>query len=1005
MSATSRSVDPLSSQSLLRIGFVDVDRARRMLAEPAVASTVIGEALTDMAVAADADVTLLIVSRLLTCEQADFYQRVISSDPHGRRRLYRLIGISASLGEWLIRRPKQGESVITQQPIPTASQLQHELLTAVQATETAGMQVAGITGQEAYVQLRRAYRCALLRIVSSDINDDAELADITRANSDLADAVLAASLAISRAETPDHEQVHLGIVAMGKSGAQELNYVSDVDVIFVAEPATGAIPEPTAMRIGTKLAQTLMNITVAATIEGAIWEVDAGLRPEGKSGALVRTLASTMDYYRRWAKTWEFQALLKARPAAGDLELAREFVEQTRPLVWEASRRPEFVADVQAMRRRVEKNIPATHAGRALKLGPGGIRDIEFSVQMLQMVHGSSDITVRSANTLQALEQLATWGYVARVDAAQLVAAYTFQRTLEHRLQLRKLRRTHTLPDNRDDLRWLGRSLGYSPDPIKELERRWKEVSRNVRRLHEKLFYRPLLNAVCKLEPGEARLTPQAAQDRLTMLGFTDPAGALRHLEALSSGVSRRAAIQRTLLPVMLGWFAEGIDPDAGLLGFRHVSESLGATPWYLRLLRDESVVAQRLAYLLSTSKYASDLLTKAPEAVRILSKQDSMRPLSASALGAEMQAVAERYANAMRAGAAVRAIRRRELFRISAANLTGLIDVEQVGQALSQLTDAAIHATLRAAMAQVSVEMGMAAPTRIAVIAMGRLGGREMSYASDADVMYVHQPNDPHQVQIAGTYAKRVITVMREALSVPSSEPPILLDADLRPEGKQGVLVRTLDSYIAYYQKFSASWEAQALLRARSCAGDAQLGAAFIAAINPVRYPQSGITVDDLINIRRLKARMESERLPRGVDPRRHLKLGPGGLSDVEWTVQLLQLQQGHRQPQLRTTSTIEALQVASELDLIPAADTQILREAWQISSRIRNAHTLVVGKASDVIPSNIERLSGLARVLGYEPGHTEDAVEEYLRATRRARRVFDQQFYGIQPETQYEM
>ncbi len=996
MSKASRSSDPTTTAALAGVGFTDLDKARRLWAEPALAAIASREVVGDFSVAADPDLALLLLSRLLDepgCP-ADV-GLALASDQERRRRLLRMLGLSAGLGEILLRHPEWYEIACDEPTWPSAEQVRAELLTAVGADPTAEFPTAAQGGHDAYVELRRAYGRAMVRIANADLNSAAEVSDITAALSEAADAVLDTSLAIARAEVENHDCARLGIVAMGKCGAGELNYLSDVDVIFVAEPARDDVSEDVALRVATQIAQRLMNVTVASTIEGSIWEVDAGLRPEGKSGALVRTLSSHLGYYDRWAKTWEFQALLKARAAAGDMELARAFVAETRPLVWSASRRDDFVADVQQMRRRVEQNIPSKHAGRELKLGPGGLRDIEFSVQMLQMVHGSSDITVRAPGTLAALEQLATWGYVGREDARALADAYAFQRTLEHRLQLRSLRRTHMLPDAPEDLRWLGRSLGLKPDPGEELLKRWRAISLDVRRLHEKLFYRPLLNAVAKLEPGQARLTPEAAADRLTMLGYRDPAGALRHLQALSSGVSRRAAIQRTLLPVMLDWFARGPDPDAGLLGFRHVSDELGATPWYLRLLRDESAVAERLALILSTSRYASELLVRAPEAVQILADSAPLMPVDRGALVAEMRAVGRRHSSAESAMAAVRGIRRRELFRTAAADLIADVPVETVAEALAVITDATIDAALASAIAESEQQRGESLPTRLLIVAMGRLGGRDVSYASDADVMFVHDPLPGADPVEAANVARDVFNRVRAGLSVPSPDPALELDADLRPEGRQGPLVRTLESYAAYYQRFSAPWEAQALLKARPLAGDSELAEQFTVIIDPVRYPAAGLSPTDLLQVRRLKARMESERLPRGVDPRRHTKLGPGGLSDVEWVVQLIQQQYGHREWGLRTTSTPEAMAVAVAEGFIPAKDADRLMAAWRLASRMRNANTLVLGKPSDTIPGDVREIAAVSRVLGYEPGQSSDMLEVYFRTARRARKAFDRRFF----------
>jgi glutamate-ammonia-ligase adenylyltransferase len=650
---------------------------------------------------------------------------------------------------------------------------------------------------------------------------------------------------------------------------------------------------------------------------------------------------------------------------------------------------------VQAMRRRVESNVPTHGADRELKLGPGGLRDVEFSVQLLQLVHGRSDVMLRSSNTLLALEALATWGYVGLEDAATLAQAYRFLRTLEHRLQLYRLRRTHTMPTAEPDLRRIARTLGYRTNPIEELTKEWKRQAREVRRIHEKLFYRPLLQAVARLDAGEARLTPEAAEQRLRALGYVDPAGALRHLESLSSGVSRRAAIQRTLLPVLLGWFADGPDPDAGLLAFRRVSDELGSTPWYLRLLRDESVVAERMAHLLTTSRYATELLLRAPDGVVMLADDGELTPRSLETLLKEAQATAERHDDPAVAVASLRASRRRELFRIAVAELLQIAPIDQAGMAISDVAIATITGALQVAKRSVRSEHPLVDHIRFTVIGMGRFGGSELGLSSDADVMFVYDAPDVDETA-AGKAAFALANELRALLMAPSTDPPLDIDADLRPEGRQGPLVRTLASYASYYERWSSPWEAQALLRASVVAGDAGLGSQFLALIEPLRYPPAGLSADQVREIRRLKARMEAERLPRGADPALHIKLGRGGLSDVEWTIQLLQMQHGAQVPALQTTRTLGALDAAVAANVIRADQAHDLREAWRIATAIRNANILVRDRASDQVPTDVRELRGIGYALGYPLDNTGQLVEDYQRATRRARNVMEQIFYG---------
>ncbi|MFD9793962.1 bifunctional [glutamine synthetase] adenylyltransferase/[glutamine synthetase]-adenylyl-L-tyrosine phosphorylase [Streptomyces sp. NPDC059070] len=981
---------------LLRFGFTDPSTAERHLDAPELASVRADPVLLD-ALGATADPDLALAGLVRIVEAQDPAERqalltTLTSAKPLRDRLLGVLGASEALADHLARHPGDWHALVTYEAA--------DLHPGVVEFER------GLASAQDPVALRVAYRRCLLTIAARDVCGTTDVAETAAELADLATATLRAALAIARAAAPaDAAQCRLAVIAMGKCGGHELNYVSDVDVIFVGEPADGA-DERAGLQAATRLAAHLMRICSETTVEGTIWPVDANLRPEGRNGPLVRTLSSHLAYYQRWAKTWEFQALLKARPVAGDPQLGEAYVEAVSPLVWQAAERDNFVADVQKMRRRVVDNIPAAQVDRELKLGPGGLRDVEFAVQLLQLVHGRADATLHSGTTLDALGALAAGGYVGRADAAQLDEAYRFLRAMEHRIQLYRLRRTHLVPEDEADLRRLGRSLGLRTEPVTTLHREWRKHASAVRRLHEKLFYRPLLDAVAQLAPGETRLSPRAAGQRLEALGYADPAAALRHLEALSSGVTRKAAIQRTLLPVLLGWFADSADPDAGLLGFRKVSDALGKTPWYLRLLRDEGAAAENLARVLSAGRLAPDLLLRAPEAVAILGDPEGLKPRGREVLEQEVLAAVGRAETAEGAVAAARGVRRRELFRTAAADLIGSYGTEEnpaeedpgalvdrVGKAVTDLNAATVAGALRAA---VRAEWGDTLPTRFAVIGMGRFGGNELGYGSDADVLFVHEPREQDDEQEAASAAGRVVAEMRRLLQLPTTDPPLLIDADLRPEGRSGPMVRTLGSYAAYYRRWSLVWESQALLRAEPMAGDAELGRRFTELIDPLRYPAEGLGEDAVREIRRLKARMESERLPRGADPTLHTKLGRGGLSDVEWTVQLLQMRHGWAEPGLRTTRTREALSAAHSAGLIATEDAGILDDAWVLATRVRNGVMLVRGRSGDTFPSDGRELAAVGRYLGYEPGHVGDMLDDYRRVTRRARAVVERLFYG---------
>ncbi len=994
-----------SIAKLARYGFLDAEQAAASVLGDGLAlwdlnlqcpvDDAAGDVLAALGSSADPDLAARQLHRLTEVD-ADVLAAV-RHDAGLRTALLAVLSCSAALGDHLTAQPDLWRTLLA--PVTQANSL-----AAFQAELTAA--VSGGVGADAE-SLRLAYRRALLRVVAADLTGQIDLEEVMSQLSDLADATLGAALAIAEAEQPAQAaQCRLAVIAMGKCGAQELNYVSDVDVIFVAEPTDPDASVDAAMRDASGLAHRMMEICRLVA-----WPVDAALRPEGKDGPLVRTLSSHLAYYRRWARTWEFQALLKARPAAGDLALGHRWIAEVSPLVWQAADRPEVVSDVRTMRRRVERQLAPRSADREIKLGPGGLRDIEFAVQLLQLVHGRGDERLRERATLPALRALVAGGYVGRADGEQLVDSYRFLRAVEHRLQLQRLRRTHVVPQDDVAQRWLAQSLGYRPDArhdaVTRFRRDWSGHASQVRRLHEKLLYRPVLEAVAKVPSDALRLAPESARRRLEVLGFADPAGALRHIGALTSGVSRTAAIQRTLLPVLLSEFADAPEPDRGLLGYRSVSDTLGSTPWYLRLLRDEGPVALRMARLLAMSRYVTDLLARDPEALRLLVNDTDLAPRSAAALADGMRSVVRRHDDPAAAVHAVRALRRRELFRIAAADLLGLLDVQGVGHALAELTDAVLAAVLTTATRAV---WGDQASARIAVIGMGRLGGREMSYASDADVIFVHEPEPGATDQAASDGVRQVAEQMRSMLSAPAPDPPLGLDTSLRPEGRGGPVSRTLDAYQKYYQRWAGVWEAQALLRARFVCGDPDLAARFFGLADDWRYPSDGLTDVQVREIRRIKARVERERLPRGADPSTHTKLGRGGLSDVEWTVQLLQLRHAGRHAPpgaetpravggavtLRDTGTLEALAAARQAGLIPEADSEALAAAWLFASRVRNATTLVRGKASDQLPRHGAELAGIARVLGWPVGSDPgEFVDHYLRNSRRARQVVEHTFY----------
>ena len=990
--STSRSSGALAS--LAKFGFTDLDGTIAKLDELV---DLVGDSgrssLASISKSANPDQALDNLIKL-SRDSTTAVKKVLAKE-ESALRLCKLLGASSALAEFVTLNPE-----VLSEFNKEAKLLDREGYIALLLASVNDMKQGSA---QQITSLRKAYRTELVKIAIFDLSALDPMAvqqRVSLALADIAAAALEAGLAIARRElffTSDHglfsqEEVmatKLAVIGMGKGGAGELNYISDVDVIFVAEAKDDSIDTARMLEIATKLATRMMRAMDSTNPEPPLWQVDANLRPEGKAGALVRTLDSHISYYSRWAENWEFQALLKARPIAGDKELGKAYFDAMNPLVWESTQRDNFVESVQKMRERVSGNIPQDEVDRQIKLGPGGLRDIEFTVQLMQLVHGRTDSSVRAADTLTAIDQLSSGGYMGRSEAAEFSGHYKFLRVLEHRIQMSKMRRTHLMPIDADEQRSIARSinLGWSAEELRSF---WSDVKLEVRALHQRIFYRPLLAAVSKAS-GDLELSSEQASDRLLAIGYLNPEGALQHIKALTSGLTRRAQIQRQLLPVLLQWFSEGTDPDSALLAFRRLSENLGESHWYLRMLRDSSGAAERLSIALSNSRLATSLLELIPEGAAWFEDLDSLKPTSLEDLNEQSSSLATRHEDLDDFAKAVRHIRRRETLRLALGAVVGELNILEIASGLSDLSEWYLS-TLTSAI-KLSMEQETESSIDFGIVAMGRFGGQELGFGSDADLMFVYRTIDASDTERSQKQAERIISELHRLVTDPQLE--FQIDMDLRPEGKNGSVARSIDSYRAYYSRWGDIWENQALLRARVIYGSEALVSEFNEVIDKYRYPEE-LAEKSVIEIRRIKARMETERLPQGADPKRHLKLGRGSLSDIEWLVQLLQLKHGSEHPQIRTPKTLDALDALVDCNLIEEHEAKVLRDAWILTSRVRSSGVLWSNKVSDVLSLDRRQLEGMARILEYPRGSASALEEDYLAHTRRSRQVFERVFFA---------
>lgn len=817
-------------------------------------------------------------------------------------------------------------------------------------------------------ELRLEKRRRLAEIATRDLMGEIELEEVGSRLAHLADACLEATL--SACGDPEG----FAVIGMGKLGARELNYYSDIDLMFVAEGDVTA---------ATKTAERLRSALGETSPEGRAYVIDLNLRPEGRNGALVRSVDGCLEYYRRWAKEWEYQALLKARHCAGDRGVGDRLLRGVEPLVFAEEVSEERVQEVRRMKERVEGHAQRS-ARRSrideridVKLGPGGIRDIEFSIQLLQLVHGGSDPSVRQAATLDAMAALAEGGYVADEDAAGLAVAYQWLRNVEHRLQLWQERQTHSLPGDEVGMSRLARVLGFKDSPSMSaagrFERAHASVLADVRARFEKLFYRPMIEALS--EGAGARLSPEALKDRLRVLGFRHVDKAARTLEGLVAGTSRRAKLFRVITPALLRFLAASPQPDTGLFSFLRLGEALQSRLDGLGSMRDNPPGLELLAKVLGSGKLLGDVLVHVPEEMSAIADprrtgEVKDRERLVREAGASLE-----WRGPERLLEGVRRFKRREMLRIAVADIAGEVDAGGVGSALSDLAEACLEIALADA------------GDRFAIIGLGKLGGAELGYASDLDVMFLFEGDQAEGERTAEELMRAIGDVTPEGQA-------FRIDADLRPEGRSGALARSVDSALEYYGRWAEPWEHQALIKARHVAGSAQLGSRFVEGTRTFAFPE-GLGAPALRQIRHLKARMERERIKRGTDPRRHLKLGPGGMSDIEFAAQVLQQRHGHEHEAMRVCGTVAAIEGARTAELLDPDAALSLIDAFMFLLRIRNRLFFLQGRPVDVLPVKPEELEALGIGMGFTDQPRQELEDVYRRITRRARRVCEPIIY----------
>jgi glutamate-ammonia-ligase adenylyltransferase len=828
--------------------------------------------------------------------------------------------------------------------------------------------------------------------------------DVTaRELSDLADACC--DVALAEADTwararfgppvdADGRPAAFAVIGMGKLGGRELNAGSDVDLMLFYETDEGRAGDQPLHEYFTRVAQRFVATLDDPTDGGVVWRVDLRLRPEGTRGPLVNALAAAERYYEAWGRTWERAALVRARPVAGDLAFGGRLLEALSPFVWRRAVDPRIAGEMTAMlgRARVEAGDAVADD---LKLGPGGIREVEFFAQSLQLVWGGREPRVRTTNTIDALRRLRAAGFVSEREEAELSDAYLFLRRLEHRVQNATGLQTHSLPRDPVLLAAVARSLGYDGPPA--LAADLAAVRARVSARFVSLGRDPsegdagLERLAAALDSGEEAAIAVAAADRF---GASSSGDLPRHLLFLARRPDgplgpvtrdRDGPFVRLLVDALAG----AADPEQATRLLAAFFGRLSTPGVYVRALAEDPRMVRALASLLGGSAFLGEALVGHPDlADRVVYARGVPTPDVAraqvdeevAALGRNAAADVDAFVGALRRA------KRRVTFEMGLADLAGDLGTREVARVLTGLADATLDHACRFAMR----EQGLGDDRGLALVAMGKLGGREIGYGSDLDLFFVYEGGGEDAPERFARTAQRVLRLVGS----PHGEGPgYELDTRLRPSGSQGLLVVSLEAFARYQSERAEDWERQALLKARPCAGDADLGARVLAVAHEAAYERGAPDAPRMHHLRiRMQRELTHERLDRA--PHRYdVKLGRGGVVDVEFAVQALQMRHG-RDPRVRTAETEVALGALEACGLLDASLGDPLRDGWRFLRRLEQRLRILHGTGATLLDEDAPGLTALARRMGMHEAPRVSAevalFEQYRAVTRDVRSAY---------------
>lgn len=873
--------------------------------------------------------------------------------------------------------------------------------------------LAALSGESAepeFLLALRTYRNReYLRIGIRDLLGLASLEETTADLSGLADAAVHRAYEYSRARLAEdygeavvedggaRRPVEFVVLGMGKLGGEELNFSSDVDLIYLYEcdtgPTTGGRKGRTdTCRFFTELARRLTAALSNSGPGGFVFRVDLRLRPDGNNGRLVNSLPQSLTYYESWGQTWERLALLKARPIAGAQTLGARFLYEVEPFILRRFLDFTTVEDMQELKARVERSLSDRDRRQMnVKLGRGGIREVEFVVQVLQLIHAGKDPRVTGRSTLATLDRLVEGGYLASADGAALASAYRFLRQVEHKLQVVQDLQTHTLPEAKHELRTLARRLrlpddGTAADAADRFVDRLEAHADTVHAVFRSLFHRHVAASDTRgvdEQPDVATLfhavhDVELTKQRLARCGFRDADHGYQYLRLLHDGPPhapaspRRRKLLYDLAPVLFDLIRESADPDRALAHMAELVASIGAQSSFLSLLRENPPTLRTLITLFGTSQYLSRIFVRRPQLLDGLVRADLARVHKPKErMSAELMARLDGAPELEDRLDILRDYRAEEFLRIGINDCSGLLDFPSVSRQLSDLAETCLHGAFVTARAALLAKLGAAAlPGRIVIVGMGKLGAAELSYNSDLDLIFLYavrptaSPGGDHTA--AETFS-RLVQRLISILQVQTRAGTVYqIDTRLRPSGRAGSLVSSVPAFIRYHERHAQLWERQALIKARGVAGDMDLAAEVDPLLERFAYA-APLAPTQIAEIQRLRGRMETE-LAKETARRFNIKTGRGGIVDIEFLVQMLQLRYAAEVPSLRQRNTLSALHALAEAGVLSAEDGRALEQGYRFLRRLENRLRIERDQPVEALEGDAQQLTALARRMGYD-------------------------------------